>query len=112
MAPSNVLRSVIINREAPPFDKPELRRAMALTLDRKAFIDTLTQGKGTTAGRCCRRRRLWGMPSDRCRLPGYDPDVGPTAPRRALMERAGYGPDNRIHIKIASRISRSTGIPQ
>jgi len=42
MAPTNVLRSVIINREAPPFGKPEVRRAIALTLDRKAFIDTLT----------------------------------------------------------------------
>src|SRR6266480_4042001 len=50
MAPTNVLRSVIINREAPPFGKPEVRRAIALTLDRKAFIDTLTQGKGEVGG--------------------------------------------------------------
>ena len=44
IAPSNVLRSVIINRGVPPFGKPEVRRAIALTLDRKAFIDTLTRG--------------------------------------------------------------------
>src|SRR5439155_4731772 len=50
MAPTNVLRSVIINREAKPFDNPDLRRAIALTLDRQAFIDTLTQGKGIIGG--------------------------------------------------------------
>ena len=47
---SNVQRNVIINREALPFNKPELRRAVALTVDRQAFIDTLTQGKGTIGG--------------------------------------------------------------
>src|SRR5437762_9134854 len=50
MAPTNVLRSVIINREAKPFGDPDLRRAIALTLDRQAFIDTLTQGKGIVGG--------------------------------------------------------------
>ena len=49
MAPTNVLRSVIINRDAPPFGKPEVRRAIALTLDRKAFIDTLTKGRASWA---------------------------------------------------------------
>ena len=47
---SNVQRNVLINREALPFNKPELRRAVALTIDRKAFIDTLTQGAGTIGG--------------------------------------------------------------
>jgi ABC-type transport system substrate-binding protein len=41
---TNVQRNVILNRSAPPFDKPELRRAVALSVDRKAFIATLTQG--------------------------------------------------------------------
>jgi peptide/nickel transport system substrate-binding protein len=37
--PGNVNRHLIINRDKPPFNNPELRRAMALSLDRKAFID-------------------------------------------------------------------------
>src|SRR5205809_8005777 len=37
VTPTNVNRTLIINREKPPFNEPELRRAMALTLDRKAF---------------------------------------------------------------------------
>src|SRR5260370_30915200 len=50
LAPTNVLRSVIISRDAPPFGNPYVRLAIALTLDRQAVIDTLTQGKGSIGG--------------------------------------------------------------
>ena len=40
----NNTTNLIVNREAPPFDNPDLRRAMVLALDRKAFIDILNQG--------------------------------------------------------------------
>ena len=50
LVPTNVNRNVILNREKPPFNNPELRRAVALTVDRPAFIDTLTQGKGDIGG--------------------------------------------------------------
>ena len=43
---TNVSRNLILNPEKPPFDNRDLRRAVALTLDRKAFIDILQQGKG------------------------------------------------------------------
>src|SRR6476659_5824520 len=36
LVPSNVNRNVMINRTAPPFNNPELRRAVALTIDRRA----------------------------------------------------------------------------
>src|SRR6266404_1965878 len=52
LVPVNVNRNVIMNRESPPFNNPDLRRAMALSLDRKAFVDTLTLGKGDVAGSC------------------------------------------------------------
>ena len=77
LVPSNVNRNVMMNREAPPFDNPELRRAMALTLDRKAFVDTLTEGKGDFGGAMLPPPEgVWGMPADMLKtLPGYDPDV-------------------------------------
>src|SRR5947199_2332230 len=106
MAPTNVLRSVIINREAAPFGKPELRRPIALTLDRQAFIDTLTQGKGIIGGALMSPPfGVWGMPSDLVRtLPGYGPDVAANrAEARKLMEKLGYGPNNRLHTKVSTR---------
>jgi peptide/nickel transport system substrate-binding protein len=42
--PTNVSRNLVINRDVAPFDKPELRRAMTLSLDRQAFLDILTEG--------------------------------------------------------------------
>ena len=63
LVPSNVQRNVLINREALPFNRPELRRAVALTVDRRAFIDTLTQGKGDIGGALLAPPEgIWGMP--------------------------------------------------
>ena len=43
-------RTLIVNHTAPPFDNPELRRAIVLALDRKPFIDILSEGRGKTGG--------------------------------------------------------------
>jgi len=106
LVPSNVQRNVIINREAPPFNNPDIRRAVALTLDRQAFIDTLTQGKGDMGGALLAPPEgVWGMPADMMRkLPGYDPDVAKNrAEARKIMERFGYGPSNRLSLKVSTR---------
>ena len=39
-------RHLLVNRDVPPFDNRDLRRAMALSLDRKAFIDILSRRAG------------------------------------------------------------------
>ena len=103
---SNVQRNVLINRDALPFNDPNMRRAVALTLDRQAFIDTLTQGKGTIGGALLAPPEgIWGMPPDLMRkLPGYDPDIARNrAEARALMEKAGYGAANRLKLKVSTR---------
>src|SRR6266566_4691299 len=50
VAVSNTGRNVIVNRDKPPFDNPDPRRAMSLSLDRKAFIDILYEGQGSVGG--------------------------------------------------------------
>ena len=106
LVPSNVQRNVIINRTVPPFDNPELRRAVALVLDRQAFIDTLTQGKGDIGGvLLAPPEGIWGMPPDMIRtLPGYGIDVAKNrAEARAIMRKYGYGPDKRLSLKVSTR---------
>jgi peptide/nickel transport system substrate-binding protein len=106
LVPSNVLRSVIINRGAPPFGNLDVRRAIALTLDRQAFIDTLTQGKGNVGGALLAPPEgVWGMPPELVRsFPGYGPDVAANrAEARKLMEKLGYGPNNRLETKVTTR---------
>ena len=56
--------NLIINREAPPFDNPKIRRALALTLDRKAFIDILSEGEDKPSGIMLPPPDgVWGMPA-------------------------------------------------
>jgi peptide/nickel transport system substrate-binding protein len=101
-----VNRHLLVNRDKPPFDNPDVRRAMALSLDRQAFIDTISQGQGQIGGVLQPPPEgLWGMPPEMLeQLPGYDPDIQKNrAEARAIMERLGYGPDHRLSIKVTSQ---------
>src|SRR5258708_37004856 len=50
MGPVGLNRALLVNRDKPAFDNPDLRQAMALSLDRKSFIDILTEGEGDIGG--------------------------------------------------------------
>jgi peptide/nickel transport system substrate-binding protein len=85
----------------PPFDNPDLRQAMAVSLDRKSFIDIITQGQGDIGGVMRPLpERLWGMPPDVLKaLPGYDPDLQKTRGEAGkIMNKVGYGPGNRLKV--------------
>ena len=106
LRPRGVSSTLIVNRDAPPFDNPDLRRAMALTLDRRAFIDVLSGGQGDIgAAMLPPPEGLWGMPPERLKsLPGYDPDVqGNRSAAREIMRRLGYGLHNPLAVKVAAR---------
>ena len=65
LSPGGINRNLIINRDRAPFDNTELRRAMALSLDRQAFIDIISEGKGEIGGVMQPGPAgLWGMPAD------------------------------------------------
>jgi len=103
---TNVSRNLILNRDKPPFDNADLRRAVALSLDRKAFIDILQQGQGDIGATMLPPPEgLWGMPPEMlATLPGYDPDIAKNrAEARKIMEKLGYGPDHRLALTLSSR---------
>ena len=106
LAPTGGNSHLLVNHDKPPFDNLELRRAMALSLDRKAFIDILSGGQGDIGGVLQPLPEgLWGMPPDMLKnLPGYDPDVQKNRTRaRHIMDQLGYGPDKRLKIKVSTR---------
>jgi peptide/nickel transport system substrate-binding protein len=106
MSALGLYRSLIVNREKPPFDNADLRRAMALSLDRKAFIDIITEGEGDIGGVLQPPPEgEWGMTPEMLReLPGYDPDVDKNrAEARRIMQRLGYGPGNRLKVTVTVR---------
>src|ERR1700736_3468637 len=102
----NAGRNLLVNPTAPPFDNPDLRRAMTLALDRKAFIDILTDGQGDI-GTAMQPppEGLWGMPPEVLKsLPGYDPDVEKNRTEaRRIMEKLGYGPEKRLAVTVSTR---------
>lgn len=106
IAPTNVSSNLIVNRDSPPFDNPEIRKAMAMTLDRKAFVDILYEGQADIGGTMLPPPQgVWGLPPEVLQtIPGYGPDVKKSRDEaRKLMQKAGYGPDKRLKIKVATR---------
>ena len=102
----SVSTNLIVNLSKPPFDNADLRRAMALTIDRKSFIDILTQGTGLEAAAMQPPPQgLWGMPKDMLdTLPGYGSDVAKNREQaRAIMKKLDYGPDKRLSVKVSTR---------
>ena len=65
-----------------------------------------SRARPTSAAPCCRRPAgVWGMPPEMLEtMPGYGPDVKKNRDEaRKLMEKAGYGPDKRLKMKVSTR---------
>ncbi len=106
MGPVNVSTNLIVNRDKPPFDNADLRRAMALSLDRKAFNTIIAEGEASVGGTMLPQPQgVWGMPKEMLEsIAGYGPDIAANrAEARKLMEKHGYGPGKRLAVKISTR---------
>ena len=104
--PTNVNANILINRDSPPFDNPELRRALVLALDQKPFNDILFQGEALLgASMLPPPAGVWGMAPEMLKtLPGHMPDVEKSrAEARKIMEKLGYGPDKPLKVKVSTR---------
>jgi hypothetical protein len=68
MGPVGLNRNLLVNRDVPPFENPDLRHAVALSLHRQAFIDILTEDEGDIGGVMQPAPAgLWGMARDVCK---------------------------------------------
>ena len=106
MTAVNVPRTMLINLHKPPFDNPELRRAMVLSVDREAFNTIINLGKRPNGATMLPPPEgVWGMPPDVLHtMPGYGPDVAANrAEAKKIMEKLGYGPDKHLGIKLSTR---------
>lgn len=105
IGPINVSTNLIVNRENPPFNNVELRKAMALALDRKAFIDIIYQSAGDVGGTLLPPPEgVWGMPPEMLKtIPGYGDVQKDREQARAIMTKLGYSASNPLKIKVSTR---------
>ncbi len=97
---------LLVNRDAAPFDNPDIRRALTLALDRKAFISALNEGEAEIGGNLQPPGDgMWGLPPEKlAAIDGYGPDVSKNRERaRALMVKAGYSPERPLALKVVTR---------
>jgi peptide/nickel transport system substrate-binding protein len=106
IAPTNVSTNIIVNSSNPPFDNADIRRALALALDRKAFISIMFEGQADIGGSMLPAPAgLWAMPKEMLeQIPGYGPDINANREEaKKLMQNAGYGPDKHLAVKVSTR---------
>lgn len=106
MTTTGVLINLLVNRVNPPFDNPELRKAMSLALDRKPFNTILMEGHGRLGGAMLPKPQgEWGMPEEMvASLTGYGADTERNLKdAQAIMEKLGYSKAKPLAIKIQTR---------
>ena len=106
MRRTNVDTNLIINRDVAPFDNPDIRRALALSLDRKSFNDIINEGQGRIgAAMLPPPEGVWGMPNEALEtLTGYGSNVEKNRDEaRAIMRKLGFGPDKMLQTRIFTR---------
>ena len=106
LGPTNVSVNVLVNDKRPPFDNLKLRQAMALALDREAFITILSQGASSISGNMMPLPEgLWGMPKERLEvLTGYTGTIEQRRSKaRKMMEELGYSSQKKLGVKVSTR---------
>ncbi|MBT5812208.1 MAG: ABC transporter substrate-binding protein [Rhodospirillaceae bacterium] len=99
--------NLIVNQAKPPFDNANIRKAMVLAIDRKAFIDIISKGENVQGGAMIPPPQgVWGMPKEflKNHVAGYNPNVPENREKaRELMRKEGYGPNNRLKMEVSAR---------
>jgi len=106
ITPAGTQVNLMVNRVNPPFDNPDIRKAMSLALDRKPFNTILMEGQGLLGGAMLPKPvGEWGMPPEMVTsLTGYGPDSEKNiADAQAIMQKLGYSDARPLAIKIQTR---------
>jgi peptide/nickel transport system substrate-binding protein len=106
MTATGTLINLMVNRANPPFDNPDIRKAMSLALDRKPFNTILMEGLARMGGAMLAKPEgEWGMPPEMVTsLTGYGPNTEKNvAEAQAIMQKLGYSDARPLQIKIQTR---------
>jgi peptide/nickel transport system substrate-binding protein len=103
--PTNVSENLLLNTRKPPFDNPAVRRALSLSIDRRAYATAVHRGAALVgAALLPRPRGAWGLPEkDVAQLPGYGASAQDKERARRLLAEAGFGPGKPLRVEMVTR---------
>ena len=96
-----------LNTTKPPFDKPEVREAVNMAIDRGQIVDAAYFGKAVPGGPLSPALKDWALPTSD--FPCYRPD--PAAARRKL-EAAGLQVPVKITINVLGSLQQVVDVAQ
>jgi peptide/nickel transport system substrate-binding protein len=114
ITPTNFAPNLLMTRK-PPFDKPELRKAVAMTIDHRAFVDILGEGNGDIGTAVLPGSEgQWAMPKEmREKLPGYGPDVAKSREEaRKICSRLATARTNTLRSRSPRATCRIIATPR
>lgn len=102
---TNVNENLLINTKRPPFDNPNVRRALSLAIPRQEYVKAVGQGSALVgAGMLPAPWGVWGLPEkDVLQLPGYGGAAADRARARQLLADAGFGPGRSLKVEVVTR---------
>ena len=106
MLPTNTQANLLVNRDKPPFDNAQIRKAMVLAIDRSAFTDIIGKDTNRQGGTMLPPPEgLWGMPPEfLATVAGYGADHEKQREEgRKIMRELGYSAEKPLKIKVSTR---------
>lgn len=96
-----------MNVTRPPFDKPEVREAVNLALDRSQIVDAAYFGRAVPAGPLSPALKDWALPTSE--FPCYRPDP---ARARALLGQAGLTLPVKLTLNVLGSLQQVVDVAQ
>ena len=106
MLPTNTQANLLVNRDKPPFDNAQIRKAMVLAIDRSAFTEIIGRDTNRQGGTMLPPPEgLWGMPAEfLATVAGYGADHEKQREEgRKIMTGLGYSANKPLRIKVSTR---------
>ena len=106
VSPTGGSSNVMFNTTVPPFNDPQLRRAVAMALDRVEYVRIMSEGQGVIGGAMLPPPAgLWGLSEEQLRaIDIYGPDMEKRrVDARKIMTSLGYGPDKHLEVPVTTR---------
>ena len=104
--PTGTLGNLLVNRVKPPFDNPEIRKAMSLAFNREEFSKIFNEGRALIGGAMLPKPSgEWGMPLEVLEtLIGYSGNHDKSlADAQQIMQKLGYSETKPLTVKIQTR---------